>query len=149
MTKQLLTGIALAVLLATPATAAQMVCLPFGCFPVPWFAGPVYGGRGWRPGQFVPPPVVVTPSMEESARLRFGARPQPQPYVPYVPPGYDQPLPQARQPGPPQRNPRQAQAEPDEPMKREIEADILTFCDQHPDEGFCQNLGSWFRKHPD
>jgi hypothetical protein len=30
---------------------------------------------------------------------------------------------------------------------REIESEILTFCDNHGDEPFCAHLGSYLRKH--
>ena len=34
-------------------------------------------------------------------------------------------------------------------LSREIEADIMEFCDKHPDEKFCGKLGLWLRQHPD
>ena len=34
-------------------------------------------------------------------------------------------------------------------LSREIEADIMEFCDGHPDEKFCGKLGLWLRQHPD
>ena len=36
-----------------------------------------------------------------------------------------------------------------EQVMREIEADIMDFCDGHPDEKFCGKLGLWLRQHPD
>jgi hypothetical protein len=47
----------------------------------------------------------------------------------------------------------QAPPPPSEPQRdalsREIEADIVEFCDKHPDEKFCGKLGLWLRQHPD
>jgi hypothetical protein len=34
-------------------------------------------------------------------------------------------------------------------LSREIEADIVEFCDKHPDERFCGKLGLWLRQHPE
>jgi hypothetical protein len=34
-------------------------------------------------------------------------------------------------------------------LQREIEADIVTFCEQHPDERFCGKLRLWFQRHPE
>ena len=33
-------------------------------------------------------------------------------------------------------------------LSREIEADIVAFCDNHPQESFCRKLALWFQKHP-
>jgi hypothetical protein len=40
------------------------------------------------------------------------------------------------------------QAQPDA-LQREIEADIIDFCEHHPDEGFCGKLRVWFQRHPE
>jgi hypothetical protein len=40
------------------------------------------------------------------------------------------------------------QAQPDA-LQREIEADIVAFCEQHPDERFCGKLRLWFQRHPE
>jgi hypothetical protein len=40
------------------------------------------------------------------------------------------------------------QAQPDA-LQREIEADIVAFCEQHPDERFCGKLRVWFQRHPE
>jgi hypothetical protein len=45
----------------------------------------------------------------------------------------------AAAPPPPQRD----------ALSREIEADIMQFCDRHPEESFCAKLGLWLRQHPD
>jgi hypothetical protein len=60
-----------------------------------------------------------------------------------------------RQPGPPgpsvavpQAPPPPAQPQQDA-LSREIEADIIQFCDRHPEESFCTKLGVWLRQHPE
>jgi hypothetical protein len=156
-------GALLAALLATPAAAGQMICMPWGCVSLPWFAAPVYGPPGWRPGQFVPPPVVVTPRMIEAERLRAAPPPQ-QSYRPYVPPGYDEsaapaPPPQAQASPPsnyapaPAPQPRRYTDPPPkakfqrDPEQAEIEDDIKAFCEAHQDEALCIKLDHYLRKH--
>ncbi len=60
-------------------------------------------------------------------------------------------------PGPPTPNVAAPQAAPPpaapgppqaDALSREIEADIIAFCDRHPDESFCAKLGLWLRQHP-
>jgi hypothetical protein len=38
---------------------------------------------------------------------------------------------------------------PPDALQREIEADIVAFCGQHPDERFCGKLRLWFQRHPE
>jgi hypothetical protein len=40
------------------------------------------------------------------------------------------------------------QPQPDA-LQREIEADIVDFCEHHPDERFCGKLRLWFQRHPE
>jgi hypothetical protein len=47
---------------------------------------------------------------------------------------------------PPATAPNQPQ--PDA-LQREIEADIVDFCEHHPDERFCGKLRLWFQRHPE
>jgi hypothetical protein len=44
--------------------------------------------------------------------------------------------------------PAPSQPQPDA-LQREIEADIIDFCEHHPDERFCGKLRVWFQKHPE
>jgi hypothetical protein len=48
----------------------------------------------------------------------------------------------------PQPAPAPGQPQPDA-LQREIEADIIDFCDHHPDERFCGKLRLWFQQHPE
>jgi hypothetical protein len=50
---------------------------------------------------------------------------------------------------PPPRNPRPAPPPRKDAEATDIEASIMDFCDQHPDERFCGKLGAYLRKHPD
>jgi hypothetical protein len=54
------------------------------------------------------------------------------------PPGPSVAVPQALPPAQPQQD----------ALSREIEADIIQFCDRHPEESFCTKLGVWLRQHP-
>jgi hypothetical protein len=38
---------------------------------------------------------------------------------------------------------------PPEALQREIEADIVDFCEHHPGERFCGKLRLWFQRHPE
>ncbi len=44
--------------------------------------------------------------------------------------------------------PATSQPPPDH-LQAEIEADIVEFCDHHPDERFCGKLRLWFERHPE
>ena len=44
--------------------------------------------------------------------------------------------------------PAPGQSQPDA-LQREIETDIIDYCEHHPDERFCGKLQLWFQKHPE
>jgi hypothetical protein len=54
---------------------------------------------------------------------------------------------------PPQRQARRSRPDvvvpPPDDGHKEIENDIMAFCDNHPDEPFCGKLGKWLREHGD
>jgi len=66
------------------------------------------------------------------------------PSMRFVPKTTAQPARNAAPPPAPAAPPPQRDA-----LSREIEADIMEFCDGHPDEKFCGKLGLWLRQHPD
>lgn len=66
------------------------------------------------------------------------------PSLRFVPKTTAQPAPNVAPPPAPSAPPPQRDA-----LSREIEADIMKFCDSHPDELFCGKLGLWLRQHPD
>jgi hypothetical protein len=68
--------------------------------------------------------------------LRFFPKGQ-QPTVTAAPPPAANPSP-----------PAASQPSPDA-LQREIEADIIEFCQHHPDERFCGKLRLWFEQHPE
>jgi hypothetical protein len=70
----------------------------------------------------------------------------PQPIYPEALP--PDPPPQAYR-DPPRRR-RQTEAEPpiSTPEQKEIEGQILEFCDSHREEAFCGKLGNYLKEHP-
>ena len=112
-----------------------LVCGPYGCRSSPYFPPPIVS---------IGPPVVSTrpPVINVPAAL---------PAAPLV--VYPQRAYEPRRGPPP---PRQADARPRPPREsgdveegREIEGDIMAFCDAHPEEPFCGKLGAFLRKHPE
>jgi hypothetical protein len=78
-----------------------------------------------------PPPIVLTvpfPPVLSTQRPVYQAPPPPVRYA----------QPRASRPD--------VQVPPPDSHK-EIEGDIMTFCDGHPDEPFCGKLGQWLRDH--
>ena len=129
-------GVVAAALIASPAFAGGViVCGPFiGCIGSPYFP-PV-------------PPIAAYPPV-----IIQGYYPPPDPApLARVRPNYPvYPLDRRAEPyrAPPVRNQRVAPAPPQrDAASNEIEADIMAFCDGHPDEPFCGKLGAWLRKHP-
>jgi hypothetical protein len=152
-------GAVLGALGATPAPAGGvLICTPFGCRSSPYFPPPIVLTRPpviWqqaspgRPQPFPPlGPDEPPPAYPLAPPVPRGLRPS---YAPPPPPLGNPP--QWRQP-PQAEAPPRVDSTPAPPSRREaqeqhaIEADIMQFCDAHPDEAFCGRLGAWLRAHP-
>ena len=110
-----------------------LICGPYGCRSSPYFPPPiVYLGP---PVVSARPPVINVPGQPSAAPARVW------PERAYEP----RQAPLRRAAPPPPRGPRET-AEVEE--GKEIEGDIMAFCDRNPEEPFCGKLGDYLRKHP-
>jgi len=125
-----------------PPTGAVLLCNQYGCRSSPYLPPPI-----------IPqPPAVVysptTPPPPPSGSIPFH-RPMAVPALP-APTRRDLRLPDF----PPQAYGRARRDPPPRPPSadpegREIERDITTFCEAHPDEPFCVKLADFLQKHPE
>ena len=112
--------------LVIPAHAGGvLLCSPYGCRSSPYFPPPIF--RTGPPVVYLPPPVDHRHPVFVAPRFK---------------PAVDAPR------GTPQpRTQHEARRQEDNPQAKEIEGDIMDFCDQHPEEKFCGKLGTYLRKH--
>ena len=125
-----------------------LLCNEYGCRSTPYFPPPIVAIG--PPAVYMPanPPTMAVPCRLWPGERVPGCLAPYQRGAPVRLPGQDA----TRQRGQP--NYRTSEAPRPPPVsgpdpKAEIEADIMDFCDAHPDERFCGKLGSYLRQHPE
>jgi len=121
-----------------------LLCNEFGCRSSPYFPPiPIP----------TPPPVIYNPAPHGGPARAYPPVVVPRAIVPIPPPTvWPQRQPDLT-PSPPhvgrRSDPPPPPRERADPEGKAIERDITAFCEAHPDEGFCQRLDAFLRKHPE
>lgn len=125
-----------------------LLCNEYGCRSSPYFPPPIISVG--PPAVYVAPnpPQMNTPRQMYQPRLRLWPGE-------VATPGYSgppvSPAPPPARVARPYPNDAPARSRPDapvpDPRADEIEGDILTFCREHPTEGFCTKLTDYLDKH--